>query len=40
MKYPRIRQAVFLERPNRFVAHVQLDGIVETVHVKNTGRCK
>ena len=40
MKYPRTRQAVFLDRPNRFVAHVQLDGAVETVHVKNTGRCR
>ena len=33
-------QAKFIDRPNRFIAHVDLNGIVETVHVKNTGRCK
>ena len=31
---------VFLSRPNRFIAKVLIDGIEETVHVKNTGRCK
>ena len=31
---------VFLDRPNRFIAHVELEGNVETVHVKNTGRCR
>lgn len=40
MIYPNIHTAVFIDRPNRFVAHVQLDGAVQTVHVKNTGRCK
>ena len=40
MNYPNIREAVFLDRPNRFVARTELDGRVETVHVKNTGRCK
>lgn len=40
MKYERIAEAVFLERPNRFVARVLLDGREETVHVKNTGRCR
>jgi sugar fermentation stimulation protein A len=40
MNYERIREAVFLERPNRFVAHVLLDGEIRKVHVKNTGRCK
>lgn len=39
MKYPNIVRAAFLDRPNRFVAHVELGGRVETVHVKNTGRC-
>ena len=39
MKYERIQKAVFLERPNRFIAYVRLDGKKETVHVKNTGRC-
>ena len=31
---------VFLARPNRFIAHVELDGKKEIVHVKNTGRCR
>jgi len=30
----------FIERPNRFIANVEINGIVETVHVKNTGRCR
>ena len=30
--------AAFIDRPNRFVAHVELNGQAETVHVKNTGR--
>ena len=40
MKYDNIREAVFIERPNRFVAYVDIDGKREKVHVKNTGRCK
>ncbi len=40
MQYADIKQAVFLDRPNRFTAHVLLDSVVETVHVKNTGRCQ
>lgn len=40
MKYKNIIYAKFIERPNRFVAYVELDGKVEIVHVKNTGRCK
>ena len=39
MRYERIEKAVFLERPNRFIAYVELEGKKETVHVKNTGRC-
>ena len=39
MRYERIERAVFLERPNRFIAYAELDGQKETVHVKNTGRC-
>ena len=31
---------MFINRPNRFIANVSIDGRVETVHVKNTGRCK
>ncbi len=40
MKYPNITKAGFISRPNRFIARVELDGRVETVHVKNTGRCR
>ena len=40
MIYPNHTLARFLDRPNRFVAHVEIDGNIETVHVKNTGRCK
>ena len=40
MKYTHTIQAQFLDRPNRFVAHVAIGSSVETVHVKNTGRCK
>ena len=40
MKYKEIVTGIFLDRPNRFVAHVDVDGSIHTVHVKNTGRCK
>lgn len=40
MKYPNITEACFISRPNRFIARVELDGRPETVHVKNTGRCR
>lgn len=40
MKYNRIVKGIFENRPNRFIAHVWIDGVLETVHVKNTGRCK
>lgn len=40
MNYTSIIPAVFLSRPNRFLAHVLVDGREEVVHVKNTGRCK
>lgn len=40
MKYGEIREAVFLERPNRFIAHALLDGERVVCHVKNTGRCR
>lgn len=39
MRYERIEKAVFLERPNRFIAYAEIEGSKETVHVKNTGRC-
>ncbi len=40
MKYTNTIKAEFLDRPNRFIAHVKIEDQVETVHVKNTGRCK
>ena len=40
MKYKKVVEARFLARPNRFVAQGDIAGQVETVHVKNTGRCK
>ena len=40
MRYNNITRAVFLDRPNRFIANVNINGRTETVHVKNTGRCK
>lgn len=39
MKYERIQVGRFLERPNRFIAYIEINGEKETVHVKNTGRC-
>lgn len=40
MLYPRMYPATFLRRPNRFVAHVELEGKEVVCHVKNTGRCR
>lgn len=40
IRYEKMKQGVFLSRPNRFVAHVRLDGREEICHVKNTGRCR
>lgn len=40
MKYGRVIHGKFLERPNRFIANVEIEGHTETVHVKNTGRCR
>jgi len=40
MTYPNIRPGIFLSRPNRFLAHVEVDGALEVCHVKNTGRCR
>ena len=40
MEYSNMVPGVFLDRSNRFIAHVEIDGAVETVHVKNTGRCR
>ncbi len=40
MLYSKIKKAVFLDRPNRFIANIELDGEKLQAHVKNTGRCK
>ena len=40
MEYQRMVPGVFLERPNRFVAHIEIDGTRQVCHVKNTGRCR
>ena len=40
MKYKNTVRAEFCDRPNRFIAHVKINGVMETVHVKNTGRCR
>lgn len=40
MKYKKIVEGTFVSRPNRFIAQVIINGIEETVHVRNTGRCK
>ena len=40
MQYSNMTPGIFLARPNRFIAHVDMDGQTEIVHVKNTGRCR
>lgn len=40
MNYQQVVEGIFLARPNRFIAQVKIGGIIETVHVKNTGRCR
>ena len=40
MRYENMVPGVFQARPNRFVAHIEIDGQVEICHVKNTGRCR
>jgi len=40
MRYSNIVKGRFISRPNRFIAHVEIDGREEVVHVKNTGRCR
>ena len=40
MKYGKTVKGTFLSRPNRFIAKIEIDGKEETVHVKNTGRCR
>ena len=40
MQYQKILPGIFLSRPNRFVARVEVDGAEAVCHVKNTGRCR
>ena len=40
MKYENMVEGTFLSRPNRFIAHVEIGGEEQIVHVKNTGRCR
>ena len=40
MTYENMVPGTFLRRPNRFIAQVRIGGVEETVHVKNTGRCR
>lgn len=40
MKYENIKKGIFLNRPNRFIAEIEVDGKREICHVKNTGRCR
>ena len=40
MQYQNMVPGIFLARPNRFIAHVEIDGHLEICHVKNTGRCR
>lgn len=40
MIYENIKKAKFINRPNRFIANIEIDGKHEVCHVKNTGRCK
>lgn len=40
MKYKNVVEGRFVERPNRFIAKVEIGDSTERVHVKNTGRCR
>lgn len=40
MRYGNMVPGIFLARPNRFIAHVEIGGKTEVCHVKNTGRCR
>lgn len=40
MQYQNMVAGIFLARPNRFIAHIEIDGKLEICHVKNTGRCR
>ena len=40
MQYGNMMPGIFKNRPNRFIAHVEISGQMQVVHVKNTGRCR
>lgn len=40
MRYENMVCGTFLARPNRFIAHIEIGGVTEVCHVKNTGRCR
>lgn len=40
MRYEKMVEGIFLRRPNRFIAHIEVDGQEQVCHVKNTGRCR
>lgn len=40
MRYAKMVEGVFYARPNRFIAHIEINGKMEVCHVKNTGRCR
>lgn len=40
MRYGNMVEGSFRARPNRFIAHIEINGKVEVCHVKNTGRCR
>ncbi len=40
MIYENMKSGIFLSRPNRFIANIEIDGKPQVCHVKNTGRCK
>ena len=40
MRYGKMVEGVFLSRPNRFIAHIEIGGETQICHVKNTGRCR
>ena len=40
MKYREIADGIFLDRPNRFIAHVNVNGVVETVHAPHNNHLR
>lgn len=40
MQYHQVQKGIFLDRPNRFLANIEIEGKVTSCHVKNTGRCQ